>query len=241
MYLLIILGILSALYGVFIRQAGSGTWFWFVWEVIGVCFCIWAALVRSGFFVEYKRIGMIFHLVVVFVLLMLGSFCVMIAGDFSSVGEANLDYIIVLGAQVREDGVSKVLKYRLDTAREYLDENPDTICIVSGGQGSNEPYPEAEVMADYLILHGIERNRILAEDQSRNTVENIRNSRKLMKEGYDGVGIVTNNFHVYRSVQIAKEQGLEGVCGIAADCNVWYLLNNVLRECGSILKFYMTK
>lgn len=62
-----------------------------------------------------------------------------------------------------------------------------------------------------------------------------------MKEGYDGVGIVTNNFHVYRSVQIAKEQGLEGVCGIAADCNVWYLLNNVLRECGSILKFYMTK
>lgn len=62
-----------------------------------------------------------------------------------------------------------------------------------------------------------------------------------MEEGYEGVGIVTNNFHVYRSVQIAKEQGLEGVCGIAADCNVWYLPNNILRECGSILKFFVTK
>lgn len=241
MYLLIIMGILSALYGLFIRQVGSGTWFWFVWEVIGVCFFCWALLVRSGFFEVHKRIGMMFYLLVLAAVVMLGTFCVMIVSGFSSAGEANLDYIIVLGAQVREDGVSKVLKYRLDTAREYLDKNPDTICIVSGGQGANEPCPEAEVMADYLISHGIEKDRILVENQSMNTVENIRNSRKFMEEGYEGVGIVTNNFHVYRSVQIAKEQGLEGVCGIAADCNVWYLPNNILRECGSILKFFVTK
>lgn len=237
MYFFIILGILSLLYGLFIRMAGSGTWFWFVWEVIGACFFIFAWLVHSGFFLIHKRIGMIILLTTLVGVVMSGSFCVMIATEFSSAGEKNLDYIIVLGAQVREDGVSRVLKYRLDTAKEYLNENPDTICIVSGGQGANEPYPEAEVMADYLISQGIEKNRILLEDQSTNTVENIRNSRKLMRERYDGVGIVTNNFHVYRAVQIAKNQGLDGVCGIAADCNVWYLPNNVLRECGSIFKY----
>lgn len=66
-----------------------------------------------------------------------------------------LDYIIVLGAQVRKDGPSPVLKYRLDKAVEYLNENPDTVCIVSGGQGSNEPWSEAEEW------HGICRKKEL--------------------------------------------------------------------------------
>lgn len=239
MYLLIILGILSVLYGVFVQQVGSGTWFWVVWEMLGVCFFIWALLVRCGFFVVHKRIGMLFHLMVLAVILMLGIFCIMMASKFSAKNKKNLDYIIVLGAQVRDTGVSKVLKYRLDAAKEYLDENPDTICIVSGGQGANEPCTEAEAMADYLVAHGIEKDRILLEDKSTNTEENIRYSRKLMREENDGVGIVTNNFHVFRSVQISKNQGLKDVYGIAADSNIWYLPHNMLRECGSILKYYV--
>lgn len=239
MYLLIILGILSVLYGVFAQQVGSGTWFWVVWEVIGVGFFIWALLVRSGFFVMHKRIGMLFYLMVLVIIVMLGIFCILMASEFSEKGKKNLDYIIVLGAQVRDTGVSKVLKYRLDAAKKYLDENPDTICIVSGGQGANEPCTEAEAMADYLFSQGIEKDRILLEDKSKNTEENIRYSRKLMREEYDGVGIVTNNFHVFRSVQIAKSQGLEEVYGIAANSNIWYLPHNMLRECGSILKYYV--
>lgn len=114
-----------------------------------------------------------------------------------------LDYIIVLGAQVRKDGPSPVLKYRLDKAVEYLNENPDTVCIVSGGQGSNEPWTEAEGMAQYLQEKGIDTARILTEDQSQTTEQNITNSKMLMKEGAS-VGIVTNNFHVFRALQIAK-------------------------------------
>lgn len=57
-----------------------------------------------------------------------------------------------------------------------------------------------------------------------------------MKESYNGVGIVTNNFHVFRAVQLAKAQGLKGVSGIAADSNALYLPNNMLRECCGILK-----
>ena len=152
--------------------------------------------------------------------------------------EINLRYYI-LGAQVREDGPSVVLRYRLDAAIEYLNENPNTICIVSGGQGFNEPFSEADGMADYLIENGIEKSRILLEDESTNTLENIRNSKALMESSYNGVGIVTNNFHVFRAVQLAKAQGLENVCGIAADSSKIYLPNNVLRECCGILKDWL--
>ena len=117
-----------------------------------------------------------------------------------------------------------------------LNENPDTLCVVSGGQGINEPFSEAEGMADYLIEHGIEASRILLEDKATNTAENIILSKTLMEPAYNGVGIVTNNFHVFRAVQIAKAKGLKNVCGIAADSDVLYLPNNVLRECCGILK-----
>lgn len=147
-------------------------------------------------------------------------------------GRGGLDYIIVLGAQVRKDGPSPVLKYRLDKAVEYLNENPDTVCIVSGGQGSNEPWSEAEGMARYLQEKGIDTARILPEDKSQTTEQNITNSKMLMKEGAS-VGIVTNNFHVFRALQIAKKYGLSDVCGIAADSTP-----NICRTicCGNFLQ-----
>lgn len=240
-YILIFLGILSALYGVLILQVGSGTLFWLLWETIGAFFLIWGFLIHKEFFVLHRKIKIVFHLLMVIGATVFVTFGGMIAGEFSSAGKQNLDYIIVLGAQVRENGPSAVLKYRLDAAIDYLNGNPDTICIVSGGQGPNEPFSEAKGMADYLTEHGIEAERILLEDTSTNTVENIKYSKVLMKQSYDNVGIVTNNFHVFRSVQIAKVQGLKSVCGIAADSNILYLPNNVLRECCGILKDWIMK
>lgn len=241
MYILIVLGVLSVLYGILILQVGSGTVFWMLWEVIGACFLIWALLIHKDFFIFHRKIKIVFHVLVAMSVATVAVLCGMIAGEFASKGKQSLDYIIVLGAQVRENGPSVVLKYRLDEAIEYLNENPDTVCIVSGGQGANEPFSEAKGMADYLTEHGIEEKRIFLEDKSTNTVENIEYSKALMKQPYDGVGIVTNNFHVFRAVQIAKMQGLESACGIAADSNVLYLPNNVLRECCGILKDWMMK
>lgn len=240
-YILIMLGILSALYGIIILQVGSGTTFWLIWEVIGVFLIMWAMLIKWHFFDSHIKIKIIFHGVIVAGAVVIITLCGMIAGEFAAKGKRNLDYIIVLGAQVKEDGPSVVLKYRLDTAIEYLNKNPDAICIVSGGKGSNEICSEAEAMSAYLIQYGIEKSRILLEDQSSNTAENIRNSKLLMEAEYTGVGIVTNNFHMFRAVQIAKAQGLNGVCGIAADSTVLYLPNNVLRECCGILKDWMMK
>ena len=239
--ILIILGILSVLYGFLVRLVGSGTSFWLVWEVIGIGFFFWAVLLHCGFFATYRKIGVLFYGLVAVAVIVLVTFGGMIATEFTASGNQNLDYIIVLGAQVREDGPSVVLRYRLDAAIEYLNKNPNTMCIVSGGKGANEPFSEAEGMAEYLLKNGIEKSRIILEDTSTNTVENIRNSKILMDLSYQNVGIVTNNFHVFRAVQIAKAQGLKGVCGIAADSNPLYLPNNVLRECGGILKDWMMK
>ena len=235
-YILIILSLLSILYGLLILQVGSGTGFWIIWEMIGVFFFIWAILLQKKFFDSHRKLKIIFHSIIIVALAVITMLCGMITTEFKAKGHQNLDYIIVLGAQVRESGPSVVLQYRLDAAIDYLNKNPDTICIVSGGQGVNEPFSEAEGMTKYLLENGIEKDRILLEDKSRNTVQNIQNSKILMGESYNGVGIVTNNFHVFRAVQIAKAQGLKGVSGIAADSNALYLPNNMLRECCGILK-----
>ena len=234
--ILVILGILSVFYGILVLQVGSGTLFWLIWEAVGAFFLKWAFLLHEDFFGSHPKIKHTFRVLVTSAIVVLVIFCSMIGSEFTAKGTQNLDYIIVLGAQVREDGPSVVLRYRLDAAIEYLNENPNTVCIVSGGQGFNEPFSEAEGMADYLIENGIEKSRILLENESTNTLENIRNSKTFMESSYNGVGIVTNNFHVFRAVQLAKAQGLECVCGIAADSSKIYLPNNVLRECCGILK-----
>ena len=68
----------------------------------------------------------------------------------------NLDYIIVLGAEVKESGPSVVLRYRLDRAVSYLKENDNTLVIVSGGQGANEKATEASVMKEYLVNNAMQ-------------------------------------------------------------------------------------
>ena len=143
--------------------------------------------------------------------------------------DENLDYIIVLGAQVRADGPSKVLKHRLNTAIDYLKKNPETICIVSGGQGYNEPCTEAKAMAEYLEAAGIAKERLILEDKSKTTEQNIKYSKKYMKDGAS-VGIITNDFHMFRAMQITKGEGLKSAKAIAAGSNPLYLPNNMLRE-----------
>ena len=159
-----------------------------------------------------------------------------IISSYRAKGEPNLDYLIVLGAQVKEKGPSAALKFRLDTAYDYLVENENTLCIVSGGQGANEPHSEAQGMYDYLVEKGIAKERIIMEDKSTDTSENIAFSSVFLDMEKDRVGIVTNNFHVFRGVHLAKHQGIRNVCGIAAPSNIYFQLNNMVREFFGILK-----
>ena len=158
---------------------------------------------------------------------------------FAAEGEDKLDYIIVLGAQMKADGPSRVLKMRLDKAYDYLMENPDTRVIVSGGQGSDEHVSEAQGMYDYLVEKGIDAERILREDQSRNTSQNIEFSSAFLDKENDSVGIVTNNFHIFRATHIAKKSGYRQVCGIAAPSELSMQGNNMLREFMGVMKDFL--
>ena len=161
---------------------------------------------------------------------------ILIGSTFSAKGEQQLSYIIVLGAQMKPNGPSVVLEKRLRRAYTYLTENPETLCVLSGGRGSNEPVSEAQGMYDDLVKKGIDPKRLILEDQSTNTVENLRFSRKLIPQEVQKVGIVTSNFHVYRSLRLAKQQGFLDAVGISADSGVYFLPNNLLRECFGIVK-----
>lgn len=161
---------------------------------------------------------------------------ILILSQFNKKAEASADYVIVLGAQWKENGPSYVLLKRLDKAIEYLTQNPETMVIVSGGQGSNEPISEAEGMSQYLAAAGIAPERIVMENLSTNTYENLMFSGELLDKSQNKVVIVTNNFHVFRATKIAQKQGYEKVEGLSAGSYPWMLPNNMLREFLGVLK-----
>lgn len=234
-----VLAIVLIAYGMIVKALDTGTNFYLIWICGGVlCLCFSVCV----YFSCWKKLPPILRKGILGVVCLgIISFLgieVCVYHGFYQEGEENLDYIIVLGAQVHANRPSTVLKYRLDRAIEYLEENPDTICILSGGQGANEPFPEAEGMADYMTRMGIPEERLILEKESTSTAENISNSMKFM-EKEASVGIVTNNFHVFRGVQTAKREGLTNVCGIAAKATKKYLPNNMIREYFAIVKFYV--
>ena len=235
--ILAFLGMLCAVYGLVVKSVGSGTLFFAVWLVLGVFFCILALLVRMR--IWHRMPGALRVVIVVLAVVLLAVFLfteARIASAFHERGEPDLDYIVVLGAQIYESGPSAVLKYRLDEACRYLRENPETICIVSGAKGYNEPYTEAEGMKKYLTEQGIPEERILEERRAKNTVENIQYSMELFDPETDRVGIVTNDFHLYRGVAIAEKEGIRNISGIAAGSVPMYLPNNMLREFLGVMK-----
>lgn len=143
--------------------------------------------------------------------------CILQEGN--DVPEEDLPYIVVLGAKVNVDGPSASLQERIDTARDYLISHPDTLCIVSGGQGSDEPIPEATCMYEHLVQAGISPDRITKEDRSTSTWENLNYSLDLIEEKTgsrpDALGVISSEYHLFRVGLQAKEYGLE-VIGIPA-------------------------
>ena len=134
----------------------------------------------------------------------------------NTVAKPNADYAIVLGAQVRGTTPSKTLEMRIQTAAYYLNENPDTIVICSGGQGSGEDVSEAYAIQQGLISLGIDEERILLEENSTNTVQNLTFSMEFIDNPSDNIVIITSNFHCFRAVKLAKKLGLKNVSSMGA-------------------------
>ena len=143
------------------------------------------------------------------------------------------DAVVVLGCKVGATGnPSMMLQYRIEKAYEYLSENPDLICVASGGQGANEALSEGQVIRDKLVARGIDPSRILVEDKSTSTNENLEFSLSLLeKEGIqaENIAIVTDGFHQLRASVIAKDMGVEAYA-VSADTRFWLVPTYWVRE-----------
>lgn len=113
------------------------------------------------------------------------------------------ELMVVFGCQVLPSGEPSVLlRDRLDTALQYLQEHKDITVVVSGGQGKNEPISEARCMYDYLTARGVDSSRILVEERSSNTWQNILYTRELVQSEIGSteknVLAVSSGFHLTR-------------------------------------------
>lgn len=240
-----------ALYAVFaflyttviIYASGTATsflWFWPVTCGIALVAVVGLFLVLTGRLPRLKTAAMCLS-----ILLWLGLtvFFAVEAVVFSAGRKepnADAEYVIVLGAQVRGETPTLVLNARIKAAAEYLNEYPDAIAISSGGKGSGESISEAEAIKRGLMRLGIAEERILLEDRSTSTAENLTYSAEviqryeaaqngMVREELDGedvagkilfvpkdVVLVTNDFHVYRGVRLAENLGYMQVSGLGA-------------------------
>lgn len=153
--------------------------------------------------------------------------------------EADVPFVVVLGAQTHGDRPSRTLRERLDLAVDYLEAHPSARVIVSGGQGADETQTEASVMEAYLLERGITPERITEESASRTTRENLINAKRLAeKNGTETarVLIITSEFHLSRAKFIARSLGMEPY-GIGSSTTPWILkVNYELREVFSYVK-----
>lgn len=168
----------------------------------------------------------------------------MILSAMSHQPEPDADYVIILGAKVNGTTPSLSLRYRIDRAAEYLKDNPESKAVVSGGQGADEDISEAEAMARSLEAQGIDSGRILLEDRSTSTEENLRFSMALIES--DGgsadsaVAVVTSDFHVFRALRLAGKAGYRSVSGCAASSMGALVPQNHLREILAVGYYFVT-
>lgn len=205
-----------ALYAIFMKRIHQ--WIWLFWQktagkiVLGIC-----------------AVGFIIAMVLIIVMTAL----MVRAAHATPAPNAT---VVVLGCKAYGERPSIMLEERLKAAIAYLNANPGSACVVSGGQGADETISEAQCMYLYLTNNGIASERIYREDQSTTTRENLAFSYEIIKEQglNEQIAIATNNFHEYRAGRIADGIGLE-YGAVSGDTALWLLPTYYARELFAIL------
>lgn len=203
------------------------------WLAAG-CFCIFIFCVVREKMIQCVLISAILISVVLFVLTE-----VLIIGTICFEKERKYRYLIVLGAQVRGTRVTDSLRRRLEKAAMYAKKYPETILIVSGGQGKGEEISEADAMEAYLLEKGISEDRILKESRSKTTEQNLKFSQPIVKDMGAEVAIVSNDFHLYRACCYAKRLGYRNVYPLTAHTHPVLFVNYLVRECLAVWRMWM--
>lgn len=167
---------------------------------------------------------------------------IIIRASFGS-PDQNVDYVVVLGAKVRDDGPSVSLWDRIYAARDYLETHPNAIAVVSGGKGKDEPISEALSMQVELTSLGIDPQRIWVEDRAESTWENIRYSLDLIEQR-TGVrptrlGVLSSEYHLFRASLFTKKNGVEFVGIPAKTSRLSQKINHFMREVAGVWHYIL--
>lgn len=156
--------------------------------------------------------------------------------------DAKAPYVVILGAQVRGETPSNTLYRRLQAGLAYIKKHPDTKIILSGGKGPGEKISEAEAMKNYLVNNGVDEGRIIEEDKSLNTLQNLENTKKIIDDinrtnGTDNnnIVLVTSNFHMFRAKFLAERAGLKAY-GCPSSILYWLIPGSYVREYFAVFK-----
>lgn len=140
-----------------------------------------------------------------------------------------IDYIIVLGCGIFNDKITPLLAARVDKGLRILAHHPEAKIIFSGGQGKGETIAEAECMYRYALDKGIDVSKMIKEDRSMNTEENLKNSMEFIQDHNADIVIVTTRYHVLRALLMARNLNMKCI-GYGSDTKSYFSLNATLRE-----------
>lgn len=209
--------------------------------LIGVFYPEWQIFIQGSFGSALKILIIIAYAIFIVSFMVVSFF---IYSSAKKLPKPGADAVIVLGAALKGNEPSKLLALRLDTAIGYLGENPETIAVVSGGQSSSESISESKAMANYLYAHGIDESRVILEDRSSSTEENLKFSVPIIEKHFGksiheiDVVFASSAFHIHRAKMISDELGFD-FDTLAAPSSKRFLPNHVLREYIAILSRYL--
>lgn len=157
--------------------------------------------------------------------------------------QEQVDYVVVLGAKVRDDGPSVSLWDRIYAARDYLEAHPNTVAVLSGGKGKDEPMSEAQCMFTELLALGIEPGRLWQEDKAESTWENIRYSLDLIQKETGArpqkIGVLSSEYHLFRASLFAKKNQVEFVGIPARTSRLSQRINHFMREVAGVWHYIL--
>ncbi len=190
-----------------------------------------------------KVVRRLFTVCLILGLLVLGvTEALIIRASFGS-PEEECEYLVVLGAKVNPGGPSISLNDRIQAAHAYLLAHPDTIAVVSGGQGGDEPMTEAQCMFDELTRLGIAPERIWMEDKATSTWENLHFSLDLIQEKTGArpqkLAVLSSEYHLYRASLFADACGVEFVGVPAQTSLITVKINHFLREIAGVWHYIL--
>lgn len=229
-----IAGTACLLYYVIISlYAGLSADFGWFWLALGTGFWL-VTLFGRMHRPAYALCGRILFWVLLAGIVVLAAESVQVIAGMRDGADAEPEYVIVLGAQVKGTRPSKALAKRLEKADAYAREHPAARFILSGGQGENEDISEAQCMYEYLTQRGIGKERLILEDRSVSTRENLLFSDELSGCAQTACGILSNNFHICRALKLARTLGYKDPVGIPAASDPIMQVHYVVREAAAL-------